>query len=237
MEFWGVEVKPNETLKVAVEDFKLLHISQVALGEVKNGKKVENVQVRVNFNGQKFVLATLSSERIPQLLFDLLFEKDVELSHGWKDGSFILIVFSLTLLCSFGITDYNFGPSSDDDEEEAIKLTANGAAQGKPKASLKDVTEEDDSESEGGDDSDDDMDDSDDSEEEEEEEEEVKPVKKPVQAGKRPAESAPKTPVSEKKAKSNTPQKTDGKKSGHTATPYPSSKQSFKKGKKNGNRS
>ncbi|CAI9289939.1 unnamed protein product [Lactuca saligna] len=87
MEFWGVEVKPNETLKITVEDFKLLHISQVALGEVKNRKKVENVQVRVNFNDQKFVLATLSSERIPQLLFDLLFEKDVELSHGWKDGS------------------------------------------------------------------------------------------------------------------------------------------------------
>ncbi|XP_023748360.1 uncharacterized protein LOC111896615 [Lactuca sativa] len=227
MEFWGVEVKPNETLKVAVEDFKLLRISQVALGEVKNGKKVENVQVRVNFNGQKFVLATLSSERIPQLLFDLLFEKDVELSHGWKDGS----VYFCGYFASNPDEDYRFGPSDDDDEEEAINLTANGAPQGKPKASLKDVTEEDDSESEDDDDSDDDMVDSDDSEEKE-----VKPVKKPVNAGKRPAESAPKTPVSEKKAKSNTPQKTDGKKGGHTATPYPSSKQSFKKGKKNGNR-
>ncbi|CAI9289940.1 unnamed protein product [Lactuca saligna] len=142
----------------------------------------------------------------------------------------MLIVFSLTLLCSSGITDYRYGPD-DDDEEEAINVTANG----KSKASLKDVTEEDDSESEDDDDSDDDMNDSDDSEDEEEEEE-VKPVKKPVQAGKRAAESAPKTPVSEKKRKSNAPQKTDGKKGGHTATPYPSSKQSFKKGKKNGNR-
>nr|GFB59153.1 histone deacetylase HDT1-like [Tanacetum cinerariifolium] len=28
MEFWGVEVKPNETLKVSVDDERLLHISQ-----------------------------------------------------------------------------------------------------------------------------------------------------------------------------------------------------------------
>lgn len=35
----------------------------------------------------------------------------------------------------------------------------------------------------------------------------MKPVKKPVQAAKRPAENAPKTPVPAKKAKSNTPQK------------------------------
>ncbi|CAH1452487.1 unnamed protein product [Lactuca virosa] len=211
MEFWGVEVKPNETLKVPVEDFKLLHISQVALGEVKNGKKVENVAVRAHFNDQKYVLATLSSELYTNRLF---------LNHD----------------CSFGFTDEDYECDSSD-EDEAMNFLANGAPQGKPKASLKDVTEEDDSE-EDDDSEDDDMVDSDDSEEEEEEKkEEVKPVKKPVPAAKRPAESAPKTPVPAKKAKSNTPQKSDGKKGGQTATPHPSSKQSFKKGKKNGNRS
>ncbi|KAL4584739.1 hypothetical protein LXL04_009348 [Taraxacum kok-saghyz] len=226
-----LDVKPNESLKVTVEDFKLLHISQVALGEMKNGKKVDNVPVRVNINDKKYVIGTLSSERAPQIIFDLVFEQDLELSHGWKDGS--------VYFCGY-IADnpYEFDSS---DEEEAMNLAANGPIQGKPKASIKDVTEEDDSEDDE-DDSDDEMadsDDEDDSEEEEEEKVEVKPVKKPVQAAKRPAESAQKTPVPvpAKKAKSNTPQKTDGKKGGHTATPHPHSKPSFKKGKKSGNRS
>ncbi|MFS7921714.1 putative histone deacetylase [Helianthus anomalus] len=34
-----------------------------------------------------FVFGTLSSERAPQIIFDLVFEQDLELSHGWKDGS------------------------------------------------------------------------------------------------------------------------------------------------------
>ena len=60
---------------------------KVALGEVKNGKKVENVAVKVNFKDKNFVVGTLSSERAPQIMFDLVFEQDLELSHGWKDGS------------------------------------------------------------------------------------------------------------------------------------------------------
>ncbi|KVH90648.1 hypothetical protein Ccrd_007277, partial [Cynara cardunculus var. scolymus] len=191
MEFWGVEVKPNEILKVTVEDFKLLHISQVALGEVKNGKKVENIPVRVNFNDKKFVVGTLSSERAPQIIFDLVFQQDLELSHGWKDGN-------------------------SSDEEDELNFNANGTLQTKPKASIKEVNEEDDS---------DDSEEVDSDEEDESEEEKV--VKPPT---KRPAESAQKTPVPAKKAKNNTPQKTDGKKGGHTATPHPSSKPNFKKG-------
>lgn len=49
--------------------------------------KVKNIPVRVNMNGEKFVVGTLSSERVPQIIFDLVFEQDLELSHGWKDGS------------------------------------------------------------------------------------------------------------------------------------------------------
>ena len=62
-------------------------ILKVALGEMKNGKKVDNVPVRVNINDKKYVIGTLSSERAPQIIFDLVFEQDLELSHGWKDGS------------------------------------------------------------------------------------------------------------------------------------------------------
>ncbi|XP_024986019.1 histone deacetylase HDT1-like [Cynara cardunculus var. scolymus] len=214
MEFWGVEVKPNEILKVTVEDFKLLHISQVALGEVKNGKKVENIPVRVNFNDKKFVVGTLSSERAPQIIFDLVFQQDLELSHGWKDGS----VYFCGYVADNPIEDDDYEFDSSDEEDE-LNFNANGTLQTKPKASIKEVNEEDDS---------DDSEEVDSDEEDESEEEKV--VKPPT---KRPAESAQKTPVPAKKAKNNTPQKTDGKKGGHTATPHPSSKPNFKKGKKN----
>ncbi|KAJ0864203.1 putative histone deacetylase [Helianthus annuus] len=219
MEFWGVEVKPNESLVVEVKDFKLLHISQVALGEVKNGKKVENIPVKININEKKFVVGTLSSERAPQIIFDLVFEQDLELSHGWKDGS----VYFYT-----------------SDEEEALNLNApNGITKPKAPANIATVQEEseDDSDDSDEDDSEDDSDDSME-EDESEEEKEVKPVKKP-------AESAPKSPASAKKgkpntpqnAKSNTPQKSGGKKGGQAVTPQANSKPSLKKGKKGGNRS
>ncbi|GJX76888.1 histone deacetylase HDT1-like protein [Tanacetum coccineum] len=222
MEFWGVEVKPNETLKVSVDDERLLHISQVALGEVKNGKKVENVAVKVNFKDKNFVVGTLSSERAPQIMFDLVFEQDLELSHGWKDG------------------------------KEALNFNANGALQGKPKASVKEVTEDD---SDDSDDSDSDSMDEDSSDEEEEKEKEkekekeVKPAKRPAAAVPKAAQvpakkGKPNSPPKAKqnntpqKGKSNTPQKTDGKKGGHQSTPHPNSKPNFKKNKnKSGNRS
>jgi nucleophosmin 1 len=41
----------------------------------------------VNFDDQKLVLGTLSHEKIPQIPFDLVFEKDFELSHNLKNGS------------------------------------------------------------------------------------------------------------------------------------------------------
>ncbi|KAJ0605879.1 putative histone deacetylase [Helianthus annuus] len=190
MEFWGVEVKPNESLVVEVKEFKLLHISQVALGEVKNGKKVENIPVKININEKKFVVGTLSSERAPQIMFDLVFEQDLELSHGWKDGS--------VYFCS-------------SDEEEALNLNApNGITKPKAPANIATVQEESEDDSDDSDEDDSEDDSSDDSmeEDESEEEKEVKPVKKP-------AESAPKSPASAKKgkpntsqnAKSNTPQK------------------------------
>ncbi|XP_076945444.1 histone deacetylase HDT2-like isoform X1 [Bidens hawaiensis] len=253
MEFWGVEVKANETLKVTVEDLKLLHISQVALGEVKNGKKVENVTVKVNINDKKFVIGTLSSERAPQIIFDLVFEQDLELSHGWKDGSVYFCGYIADNPVDMGDDSY-FGSS--DEEEEALNFNANGDLQEKAKAALKKVTEkvetEDDFEDSEDDSDDEDGDDSDDSMEEDESEEEEKVVK-PV---KRPAESAPKSLASAKKGKpntpqngkSNTPQKSGGKKGGQAATPggkkggqaatpQANSKPNFKKGKKGGNRS
>lgn len=36
---------------------------------------------------QKFVLGILSLDKTPQINFNLVFEKKVELSHNWKNGS------------------------------------------------------------------------------------------------------------------------------------------------------
>ena len=41
----------------------------------------------VTFGSQKLVLGTLSKDNVPQLSFDLVLEKEFELSHNWKNGS------------------------------------------------------------------------------------------------------------------------------------------------------
>ncbi|CAI8592917.1 unnamed protein product [Vicia faba] len=84
---------------------------------------------------------------------------------------------------------------------------------------------DDDSDDESDDDldsSDEEMDDVDSEDEDEsDEEDEETPVKKVDQGKKRANESASKTPVPSKKSKNATPEKTDGKKVVHTATPHP----------------
>lgn len=94
MEFWGVEVKAGESLKVRPELFKLIHISQAAIGEVKNAKEAKHVPLRLTVGENNYVIGTLSAEDRPQLMFDLVFEKDFELSHGWKNGSVYFIGYT-----------------------------------------------------------------------------------------------------------------------------------------------
>ncbi|KAK6926657.1 Nucleoplasmin-like domain [Dillenia turbinata] len=86
MEFWGVEVKAGETFKVELEPGRYLHLSQATLGESKK-KGNESVPIFLKFNDQKLVLGTLSPVNFPQISFDLVFEKEFELSHNWKNGS------------------------------------------------------------------------------------------------------------------------------------------------------
>ncbi|XP_028105694.1 histone deacetylase HDT1-like isoform X1 [Camellia sinensis] len=59
---------------------------QAALGEGKKGKGNDIVPLQVNINGKKLVLGSLSAGKFPQVSFDLVFEKEFELSHDWKDG-------------------------------------------------------------------------------------------------------------------------------------------------------
>ncbi|KAL7226972.1 hypothetical protein ACSBR1_021941 [Camellia fascicularis] len=83
----GVEVKAGQPLKVIPQLGKVIHISQGALGEGKKEKGNDLIPLRVKINGEKFVVGSLSAENFPQVTFDLVFEKDFELSHDWKNGS------------------------------------------------------------------------------------------------------------------------------------------------------
>ncbi|KAK7853710.1 histone deacetylase hdt1 [Quercus suber] len=200
MEFWGVEVKAGQPVKVSPGEEKLIHLSQASLGESKN-KGNESTPIFVKFGEQKLVLGTLSQEKFPQLSFDLVFEKEFELSHNWKNGS---VYFADSEMDSF---------DEEDEEELPLNIAENGKA-GPKVAPVKSIAAPSEKQVKISEPSKDDEDD--DSSESSDEVESSK---------KRPSESATKTPVPSKKAKAATPQKTDGKKvGGHTATPHPSKK-------------
>ncbi|CAN1171540.1 Histone deacetylase HDT1 [Linum perenne] len=289
MQFWGVEVKAGEPLKVTPEDDFILHLSQAALGESKKAKGSDSVPLFVTVDGKKLVLGTLSPENIPQLAFDLVFEKEFELSHNWKSGSvyftgyksvladeeypfpqhdhllmiLILSMFTISILLLSMISLACAEFDSDDEDipmmaaengkvekakpAPAKAATANPAAT-KPKAAkqaapVKPSAESDEDDSDDDEDDDEsgedesgeemsvDGDDSEDDSEEDSEDEET--PKKPESGKKRANGSALKTPVSNKKAKAatTTPQKTDGKKAGHTDTPHPAKKEGKSAGK------
>ncbi|XP_057954668.1 histone deacetylase HDT1-like [Malania oleifera] len=259
MEFWGVEVKPGQSLEVNPDFTKIIHLSQAALGESKDKGK-ESIPLFVKIGDKKLVLGTLSPEVCPQLAFDIVFEQKFELSHNWKKGSVYFLGYEAVVPAGSDYSD-----SESDSEEEAPLLSENGNLELKVEATKADTTkanaakpessekpkvkivdpkeskskkdednEEDssddvdeDSESDESDDEemdqmvdgDDSSDDDEDDEEDEDEDEET--PKKAEPSKKRPSESAVKTPVPDKKAKLVSPQKTGGKKGGHTATPYP----------------
>lgn len=236
MEFWGVEVKSGQSLKVTPEEGKLIHISQAAMGEVKDAKGAKNVPLRLKVDDKKFIFGFLAAETRTQLMLDLVFEKEFELSHDWKNGSVYFIGYKADDPASDGEDFSEFEDESDDEQLEAhenggitvkptpVKQAKGAATKAAPKKEEQPSLGEDDDEDESESDSDEEMgedssdlsgDDSDDDIISSEEEEEL-----PKNSKKRPA-SAQETPVPTKKAKSATPDKT-GNKKGHVATPFPS---------------
>ncbi|KAJ7981110.1 histone deacetylase HDT1-like [Quillaja saponaria] len=247
MEFWGVEVRSGEILKVEDFDESYIHLSQATLGESDKNKGSEPVILNLKIDDQKLVLGNLSRDKIPQLSFDLVFEKEFELSHNWKHGSVYFCGYKV-----YAPEDTDDVEFTEDSEEENEDLPLNTKVNGKPKLNVeeakpaapkgnvantgrlekqvkvvkdnKEDEESDDEDEEESDDSDEEMgdatDDSDEGSDDDEDDEET-PPKKAEQGKKRPNGSALKTPVSNKKAKSATPQKTDSKQGGHQATPYP----------------
>ncbi|KAG4972214.1 hypothetical protein JHK84_038293 [Glycine max] len=252
MEFWGAEVKVGESVKVDPAEFEAcIHLSQAALGEAKKDKP-EPVVLYMKVGEQKFVLGTLSREKIPQISLELVLEKEFELSHSSKSASVHFCGYKAYYDADNSDED-EFTDSDEDDEDVPLINTENGKPETKAedlkvpeskkavaKASgsakqVKVVEPKKDNEEDSDDDSDDDdfgssdeeMEDADsdsDDESGDEDDDEETPPKKVDLGKKRPNESASKTPVSSKKAKNATPEKTDGKKGGHTATPHPAKK-------------
>ncbi|KAI8563150.1 hypothetical protein RHMOL_Rhmol03G0090300 [Rhododendron molle] len=238
----GVEVKSGEPCPVEAGQGRILHLSQACLGEVKKDKGNDCVYLYVTVDGKKLVLGTLSSEKFPQLQFDL----SVFPVFGWCSLFFLLFPVFLDCLPLFIITieDDSGKPESQAARENppatqnATSARPDSAASKKkvkivePKKEVKTVEEDDSSEDDFGADSSEDELDSDEDEDgdsesgegdtEDDDEEEETPRKVEL-SKKRPAVSATATQGPDKKAKFITPQKTETKKGGgHVDTPYPS---------------
>ncbi|KAJ0083860.1 hypothetical protein Patl1_30498 [Pistacia atlantica] len=118
----GVEVKAGQPLKVKPTFDNIIHLSQASLGESKKDKGHESVPLFVKFGDQKLVLGTLISDTIPQLSFDLVFEKEFEISHNWKNGSVYFCGYQ-TPLPQDSSDEFDMD-GSDEDEEEDIPMIA-----------------------------------------------------------------------------------------------------------------
>ncbi|XP_010278241.1 PREDICTED: histone deacetylase HDT1-like [Nelumbo nucifera] len=195
MEFWGVEVKGGEPLKVQPGDDKILHLSQVALGEIKNDKGNAPVLLSVKIEGQKIVLGTLSAEKCTHMSLDLVFEKEFELSHNWKNGSVYFSGYK-SIINDDELMDDFTNSESDFDEETPLTTTQNGKPErkdeqakvaanksnaakpdsaAKPKVKIVEPNKDDKSKEDESDDSDgdDDFEDDDDDSEDESDDEEM----------------------------------------------------------------
>ncbi|MED6161786.1 hypothetical protein PIB30_063992 [Stylosanthes scabra] len=225
MEFWGVEVKPGDSVKInQLEVFNAyIHISQVALGEAgKNEKSNDPVVIYLKVGEQKLVLGTLNRAEIPQIPLDLVLDQEAELSHTCKSASVYFTGYRAERDVG-GPGEFDSDDFSESDEEEAalnvkdngkleiktekvkipeLKKDVSGVAAKKPNVAVPKKDEEDEDSDEDDDDSDDESDDDDESgsemdadSDDESDDDEETPVKKVDQGRKRPNTPASKTPV------------------------------------------
>ncbi|CAN1252503.1 Histone deacetylase HDT1 [Linum perenne] len=209
MKFWGVEVKAGEPVTVTPDVDFVVHLSQAALGESKKVKGSDSVPLFVKIDGKKLVLGTLSPKKIPQLAFDLAFEREFELSHNWKNGSVYFTGYKSFLPNE----EYPFFSTASYDMllmgflyrkvEKTKPVAAAKAASAKLESESDDFDSSDDSDDSDSSNDSDSSDSSDDSDEESDEEETWTELCK-----KRANDSALRTPVPNKKPKQSTLQKT-----------------------------
>ncbi|CAL4902481.1 unnamed protein product [Urochloa decumbens] len=129
MEFWGLEVKPGTTVRCEPGEGYILHLSQAALGE---SKKSDNALMYVKVDDKKLAIGTLSLDKFPQIQFDLVFDKEFELSHTSKAAS---VFFSGYKVEQPGEGDeMDLDSEDDEDEEEELEvpvIKSNGKAEAK----------------------------------------------------------------------------------------------------------
>nr|GEV13439.1 hypothetical protein [Tanacetum cinerariifolium] len=74
-------------VEVPVGARKVLHLSQVSLGDSGNTAKRRSVYLYAHVNNKKLLIGKLHSKKLRQLQFDLVFENPFSISHTWKHGS------------------------------------------------------------------------------------------------------------------------------------------------------
>lgn len=60
---------------------------QACLVDIKKDNEKDNVYLNVSTGKQKICIGMLSADKFPQIVFDLVFDKDFEISHTSKTGS------------------------------------------------------------------------------------------------------------------------------------------------------
>ncbi|VVB08653.1 unnamed protein product [Arabis nemorensis] len=126
MKFWGAEVQAGKPLIMRPDEDDLIHISQASLDF--KGEKRETAVLYVKVDGIKFVIGSLSQDKFPQTSFDLIFEKEFELSHSLERGCVHFVGYR-----SPNIDDEEGDDFSDSEEEEEVPeavpaVVANGNA-------------------------------------------------------------------------------------------------------------
>eukprot|EP01018_Ginkgo_biloba_P008301 Gb_28752 [translate_table: standard] len=136
MEFWGVEVKPGETLTCNPGDDKYLHLSQAALGEIQNAKENERFPIYVHTDDKKIMIGTLAYGKCDQIWLDIVFEKEFKLSHSCTSASVFFCGYTTVTQDGdeFGGFDDEDSESEDDKQAQAMRSPAkvNGKAEAKP---------------------------------------------------------------------------------------------------------
>ncbi|GAB2255030.1 hypothetical protein Droror1_Dr00008808 [Drosera rotundifolia] len=124
LNFWDLEVPPGVSVPVDPKEGNsiLLHLSQACFGVYNEENGNERVLLHTTIDGEKRLLGALMADKFPHLSFDLVFGKEFELSHTWKNGSIHFAGYKL-----------NDDPSC---EEEKVELTAEDLANASAKDQL-----------------------------------------------------------------------------------------------------
>eukprot|EP00267_Zea_mays_P050770 XP_020403620.1 uncharacterized protein LOC103648365 [Zea mays] len=112
----------------------MLHLSHGALGE---SKKSDNALMNVKIDDQKLAIGTLSVDKNPHIQFDLVFDKEFELSHTSKTTSVFFTGYKVEQPFEEDVPPSIMDLDSEDEDEElnVPVVKENGKADGEKKKS------------------------------------------------------------------------------------------------------